>query len=173
VISRGCTIYFLKWLIKIIAIRCFKFFYVYILQAVLHMFIILFIRRKILYRACVISCVCNTQSPAVFHHNEWKIEILRFELFFFLHFSLLCTDARDLSFSCKIFSTRNSHNDRRRACAPTLRSRLARPCQGWEPYLSFRVFDPTGKTHWHSDGFASVARDPLKALFTIDFSYWL
>lgn len=31
---------------------------------------------------------------------------------------------------------------------------LARPCQGWESYLSLRVFDPTGKTHWHSNGFA-------------------
>ncbi|KYN20766.1 hypothetical protein ALC57_06672, partial [Trachymyrmex cornetzi] len=38
-------------------------------------------------------------------------------------------------------------------------------------YLSFRVFDPSGKTHWHSGGFASVVCDLLKALFTIGFCY--
>lgn len=72
--------------------------------------------------------------------------------------------------TCEIFNARNGDVIGRRACAPTLRSYLARPCQGWEPYLSCRVFDPTGKTHWHSDGFASVARDPLKAPFTIGLS---
>ncbi|EGI61530.1 hypothetical protein G5I_10093 [Acromyrmex echinatior] len=39
------------------------------------------------------------------------------------------------------------------------------------PFLPMRVFDPSGKTHWHSGGFASVVCDLLKALFTIGFYY--
>lgn len=59
-------------------------------------------------------------------------------------------------------------------CAPTtLRSYLARPRQGWEPYLSFRVFDPTGKNALalsvapRRHGCSRPTADPFKGPSTI------